>query len=90
MEFKKCVRCGCFFASNNDTCCNCIGKDNADIVKLRAYFDDNSAVTSAQELSLNTGITMGNLNRYLQTNEFSSYIDATTKKKKDIGNIGTF
>ena len=33
MEFKKCIRCGCFFASDNDTCCSCTCKDNADIFK---------------------------------------------------------
>ena len=31
MEFKKCVRCGCFFATNGDVCCNCASKDKHDI-----------------------------------------------------------
>ena len=31
MEFKRCPRCGNFFVSNNDICCNCQVKDRADI-----------------------------------------------------------
>ena len=27
MEFKRCSRCGCFFTSNDDVCCNCLSKD---------------------------------------------------------------
>ena len=93
MEFKKCVRCGCFFASDNDTCCNCTSKDHSDIVTLRAYFDDNATVISTHQLSLNTGITVENLNRYLQIDEFSTYTDMsgnTNKKNKDNGNLGIF
>jgi len=90
MELNKCIRCGCFFTSDTDTCCHCATKDYADIAKLRAYFDDNSAILTAQELSLNTGITIGNLNRYLQDEEFSNYIKPTAGKNKEAGNIGVF
>ena len=36
MELKKCVRCGCFFASANNVCSNCEAKDRQDIAKLNA------------------------------------------------------
>ena len=34
MEFKKCARCGCFFISDNDICCNCEAKDRYDMAKV--------------------------------------------------------
>ena len=89
MEFKKCIRCGCFFASDNDTCCSCTCKDNADIFKLKEYFDDHTNITTVHEVSLNTGIALENLNRYLQTEDFSPYIK-TGGNNKDIGNVGAF
>ena len=51
MEFKKCARCGCFFMSNNDVCCNCESKDMFDIAKLNSIMDDNINFNSIQELS---------------------------------------
>lgn len=89
MEFKKCVRCGCFFASDSDTCCNCTSKDNADIVKLKEYLVDNLGTASAQQISLNTGIASGNLDRYLQAEEFSNFLSPKAKNKYN-GNIGEF
>ena len=33
MEFKKCERCGCFFASNDNVCYNCLTKDRFEMSK---------------------------------------------------------
>lgn len=49
--FKKCARCGCFFMSNNDVCCNCESKDMFDIAKLNSIMEDNINFNSIQELS---------------------------------------
>lgn len=43
MELKKCVRCGCFFASINDVCSNCETKDKQDIAKLNDYIASSEA-----------------------------------------------
>ena len=71
MEFKKCARCGCFFASNDTVCCNCANKDKLEISALKSYFDENDMLTNINQVSLNTGISMQNLHRYMQTPDFS-------------------
>ena len=43
MELKKCVRCGCFFASPNNVCSNCEIKDKQDIEKLNNYISSSDA-----------------------------------------------
>ena len=71
MEFKKCERCGCFFTTSDDVCQNCMPRDNFELSKLRNYFDENTNCNSIQDISVNTGISVKNLNRYLCENEFS-------------------
>ena len=70
MEFKKCNRCGSFFTSGNDICYNCNSKDETEINILRSYFNDNDNTVSLEEISNNTGITIKNLGRYMESNEF--------------------
>ena len=69
MEFKKCVRCGCFFATSNDVCCNCESKDKLDIAKLNNFFDNEISINSIEDLSITTGITVNNLNRFIKNKE---------------------
>lgn len=71
MEFKKCERCGCFFTTSDNVCQNCMPRENFELSKLRNYFDENSNSNSIQDISVNTGISVKNLNRYLGENEFS-------------------
>lgn len=68
MEFKKCLRCGTFFMSDNDVCCNCQIKDRADISILNNFIDENIGITSAEDLSIGTGITTNNINRFIANN----------------------
>lgn len=72
MEFKKCLRCGSFFMSNNNVCCNCEPKDKLDISKLNNFMDINSDFTSIEQLSMNTGISSNNLSRFLNNNNVSN------------------
>lgn len=64
MEFKKCARCGSFFVTDGDVCQNCQPKDNLDMVKFRDYIEA-SCENSADVISINTGINIRNVNRYL-------------------------
>ena len=66
MEFKKCLRCGSFFISSNNICCNCEHRDKLDILKLNNFIDDNMDIGSIEKLSINTGISTNNLNRFIQ------------------------
>ena len=72
MEFKRCSRCGCFYVSNTNVCEACLPKDNLEISKLKNYFADNEIVqASVDSISINTGISVKNVNRYLNLENFS-------------------
>ncbi|MCL2859595.1 MAG: hypothetical protein FWF46_03295 [Oscillospiraceae bacterium] len=71
MEFKKCTRCGSFYITNTAFCGNCLSKENSEISRLESYFKINEgSVPSIEYLSLETGITIKNLNRQLQEHDF--------------------
>lgn len=67
MEFKKCVRCGSFFVTEGDVCQNCMPKDKLDRFKFQDYIENNVEI-SASDISINTGISIRNVNRYLSQN----------------------
>lgn len=72
MEFKKCARCGCFFMSSNDVCCNCESKDRFDIAKLNNFLEENNDnFNSVESLSIASGINLNNLNRFIKNNKIS-------------------
>lgn len=71
MEFKKCARCGCFFVSTNNVCCNCESQDKRDIAKLNSFLDNTFEIGSAQELSSSTGVTLQNINRFISDNSIT-------------------
>lgn len=71
MEFKKCVRCGCFFVSSIDVCCKCEAKDKQDIYNLNNYMDACPYVPSIDGLSFNTGVSVKNIDRFIQNNNIS-------------------
>ena len=73
MEFKKCVRCGCFFMSDNNICYNCESKDRLDVAKLTNILDDNISFNSIQDLSIVSGINSNNLNRLIKENKISGF-----------------
>lgn len=71
MEFKKCVRCGCFFISDNDVCCNCLSRDKMDLAKLNSILDDNYNINSIQDLANLSGVNINNLNRFISNKQIS-------------------
>lgn len=71
MEIKRCVRCGTFFSSEIDVCKGCEKKDNADVNKLKGFLMEGLETgTTKTEVACSVGITMKNLNRYLNAEEF--------------------
>lgn len=71
MEIKRCVRCGAFFSSEIDVCKGCEKKDNADVNKLKGFLMEGLETgTTKIEVAHSVGITMKNLNRYLNADEF--------------------
>ena len=71
MEFKKCLRCGCFFSTNNDVCCNCEAKDKIDITRLNSIVNDDICINSIEDLSISSGITINNLNRFIKNKDIN-------------------
>lgn len=71
MEFKKCVRCGSFFVSDGDVCQNCMPKDRLDLIKFNDYVG-TTLDNSADSISINTGISLKNVNRYLNQNQIQT------------------
>lgn len=74
MEFKKCARCGSFFVTDGDVCQDCIPKDRLDIAKFKDYLDNN-VENCADTISINTGISVKNVNRYLSQDQSNSFIN---------------
>ena len=69
MEFNRCERCGSFFMSDNNVCCNCGPKDIAEMSILKNYISEGNEINSLDSLAINTGISTKNLNRYLKNEE---------------------
>jgi len=75
MFLKKCIRCGSFFSSSDSICSNCVSKDEAEINKLKNFFENSTEkISSIYEISANTGITSQNLNRFLENSDISGYL----------------
>ncbi len=68
MEFKKCARCGAFFVTDGDVCQNCMPKDRLDFIKFQDYVEGVSDI-SADTISINTGISVKNVNRFLNQSQ---------------------
>ena len=65
MEFNKCSRCGNFFISNDDVCPKCKTKDMLEFETFQSYISENGINNNLDILSNETGISVKNINRYL-------------------------
>lgn len=70
MEFKKCCRCGAFFASSNEVCGCCQTRDEQDLYKLNSFIDNSGVPLSVANLSAGTGISEKNINRFIENKSF--------------------
>ena len=82
MEFKKCERCGCFFASNDSVCHNCLTKERFEMSKLKNYIEENNvdSINSIHDLSIQTGISGKTLNRFLENENFADIAEQINLK----------
>ena len=72
MELNKCIRCGSFYVSGNGVCPNCIEKDNNEICNLKTFVEENP-VTTLENISFQTGISVNNLNRFIKQDDFKNF-----------------
>ena len=74
MEFNKCSRCGNFFISNDDVCPKCKTKDTLEFETFKSYIAENGINNNLDVLSSETGISVKNINRYLNYTDSSNNI----------------
>lgn len=72
MEFNKCSRCGNFFISNDDVCPKCKTKDTLEFETFKTYIAENGITNNLEILSSETGISVKNLNRFLDYSGFNN------------------
>lgn len=75
MELNKCKRCGTFFASHDNICPKCMPKDMCELNKLKDFLSENDLPSSVDALSYSTGISVKNLNRFLENDNLSISLD---------------
>ena len=68
MEFKKCSRCGNFYVSEGFVCPKCSPKDNFEFSTFKSYIAENGLGDSVDAISSKTGISVKNLNRFIEYN----------------------
>ena len=68
MELNRCSRCGSFYVSEGNVCPKCSIKDGAEFSTFKSYVQENGL-----EISNQTGISVKNLNRFLEYEEFQNY-----------------
>lgn len=69
MELKRCPRCGNFYNSDLNICQDCKTNENLDVSKLKGYIDQYGMNASTEEMAINTGVNVKNINRYLSDTE---------------------
>lgn len=69
MELKRCPRCGNFYNSDLNVCQDCKTNENLDVSKLKGYIDQYGVNASSEEMAINTGVNVKNINRYLSDTE---------------------
>lgn len=73
MKINRCIRCGGFYTSEGDVCPNCVAKDNMELSVFKTYLENNIDETSLNNVSMKTGISTPNLNRFLSYGGFEDF-----------------
>lgn len=84
MEFNKCSRCGNFYVSEGNVCPKCTSKDNFEFSTFTNYIKENGIEDSLDTISNQTGITVKNLNRFLNYDNFQESLNINNPNNLDI------
>ena len=90
MEINRCSRCGNFYVSTGNVCPNCSTRDVAEFSVFKSYIQENGLTNSLNTISNDTGISVKNLNRFLEYEEFQNYqkeINSIEELKNAIGKL---
>lgn len=80
MEFNKCSRCGSFYIAQGNVCPKCSNQDNLEFETFKNYIAENGLTQNLDIISNQTGITIKNLNRFLDYSGIDAPMD-------NLGNI---
>ena len=87
MDFKKCSRCGSFYVSNGNVCPKCSPKDNLEFSTFNSYINEHGLDESIDTISGNTGISVKNLNRFIEYNKLKQNGNVNLNKKNNNNGI---
>lgn len=74
MEFIKCSRCGSFYKNSGYVCPKCSDKDTFELNTFKKFVENNGIdVPSLNQVSISTGISEKNLNRFLNYDGLEGY-----------------
>ena len=75
MEFNKCSRCGNFYISEDLVCPKCKTKDTLEFETFKSYIQENGLNQNLDAISTETGITVKNLNRFMDYSGYNNTLD---------------
>ena len=74
MEVVRCSRCGAFYTNGGYVCPNCTEKDNFELSTFKNFVENNGMeLKSLDQVSISTGISEKNLNRFLNYDGLEGY-----------------
>ena len=88
MDFNRCSRCGNFYVSQGNVCPKCSSKDGFEFSTFKNYIKENGFDNSLETISGQIGVSVKNLNRFLEYEDFKPYKSAINNigKNKNLGN----
>ena len=84
MEFNRCSRCGCFYVTGGEVCPRCSHKDNLEFSKFIQYIQENGFEESLENISGEIGISVNNLNRFINYQGFEEFKNTIDLQGKDV------
>lgn len=90
MDFNRCSRCGNFYVSQGNVCPKCSPKDGVEFSTFKNYIKENGFDNSLDTISGQIGVSVKNLNRFLEYEDFKPYKSGINNigKNKNLGNTG--
>lgn len=85
MEFHRCSRCGSFYLTDGNVCPKCSQKDNFEFSTFKNYVEENGFNNSLDDISGETGISINNLNRFVNYKDFQEFKNnIELQERKDV------
>ena len=87
MDFNKCSRCGSFYLSTGNVCPKCSSKDQLEFSTFKTYISENGFEENLEKVSGETGISIKNLNRFMQEINNTNYFNNNKMKNLENNSI---